>query len=680
MTGLAAALAASAAIAAADAPTAAAAEPQASIEVVAPAALKALLEQHLDIARVATLAPGVALDDSEWARLIDGAPAQVRELLETEGYFDPTVILVRSVGNVGERHVRLELQPGPRTRVQRVTIEVEGALGAAAEAGEPHAREALEDLRRAWALPAGQAFRNPDWTAAKSAALARLRADGYAGASWKATAAEVETAEHGVSLYLVADSGPLFRFGELVVDGLVVHERETVEHLAALAPGTPLTEAVLLDYQERLQKAGLFDSAAVTLDPDVSRAGQARVLVHVKEAPLQVYTFGVGISANTGPRASLEHAYRRVFGYALSASNTFSLAQKKQTYAGEVSTHPGENLYRELVGGAVDREEGDEDVVLAQRVRLGRTKDTQRLERLVFVEAERSARWTTTGQRIHTNTIAYSLNHHGVWRELDSVVLPTEGFSVSLQTGVGHAHGSAGDSGPFSRLYGRFTGYLPIGRAWYGSARLELGQVVKRDAVAVPDSQLFRAGGDDSVRGYAYRSLTPTENGAEAGGTSLMTASLELARPISASMPSVWGAVFVDAGRAANGFSNLSPAIGTGIGVRWRSPVGPLKADLAWGAGDALGAAALQRGHSVLMVPPSSLSLATPRGGLARTWTVRWTGHAWRGAGPRARRGLQGRSPTDRRSRIRGSGLIAWRLLVSVGSLTATFEQGARDD
>ncbi|MBK1616579.1 outer membrane protein assembly factor [Rubrivivax gelatinosus] len=594
LTGLAVALAAGAALAAGTPDAAPAAEaaasaaeapaaPPASVEVDAPPALKALLEQHLDITRVATLAPGSTLDDSEWARLIDGAPAQVRELLETEGYFDPTVILVRSVGNVGERHVRLELQPGPRTRVAKVTIEVEGALADAADGGQAHAREALADLRHHWALPAGQAFRNPDWNAAKSAALARLRAAGYAGASWKATAAEVDTAAHAVQLVLVADSGPLFRFGEIVVDGLVVHDTRTVENLAGFAAGAPLTESALLDYQERLQQAGLFDSAAVTLEPDTARADHARVLVHVKEAPLQVYTFGIGVSANTGPRASLEHAYRRVFGYALSASNTFSLAQKKQTWAGEISTHPGEDFYRDLIGGTVDREEGSEDIVLSQQLRLGRSMDTQQLERLYYLQAERSARTTTTHDSVHTNTIAYSINHHNVWRRLDSVVLPTEGYSLSLQASLGHAHGSAGDTGPFSRLYGRFTGYLPIGRAWYGSARLELGQVVKRDAVAVPDSQLFRAGGDDSVRGYSYRSLTPTVNGAESGGTSLLTASLELARPISASMPSVWGAVFVDAGRAANGFSGFNPAIGSGVGVRWRSPVGPLKLDLAYG-------------------------------------------------------------------------------------------------
>jgi translocation and assembly module TamA len=62
----------------------------------------------------------------------------------------------------------------------------------------------------------------------------------------------------------------------------------------------------------------------------------------------------------------------------------------------------------------------------------------------------------------------------------------------------------------------------------------------------------------------------------------LATASVELARPISARMPSLWGAVFVDAGNAANRFSELEPAWGSGVGVRWRSPVGPLRLDLAW--------------------------------------------------------------------------------------------------
>lgn len=568
------------------APAAAAASappPTTRLEVQGPPALATLLERHLDLARVGRIAREDAVDDVEWQRLLDAAPAQARELLQTEGYFAPVVSVESLPAAPGERAVRLLLEPGPRTEVQRVTVEVEGELERAASAGDPYAQGVLADLRRGWALPPGATFRNADWSAAKANALARLRAAGYATATWSGTAAEVDAAQQQVRLFVVADSGPLFRFGELKIEGLAAHDEETVAHLAGLDPGTPLAEAVLLDYQERLQKSGLFDGVAVTLEPDPERAANARVLVRLREAALQVWTVGVGVSANTGPRASVEHLYRRVFGYALTARNKLELGGLRRAWDGELSTHPGEGFYRNLLGGSIEWLESDSDIVLSQRLRLGRTQDTQRIERLYFVEAERSARDVLTEPRTRTTTVATSLNYHGVWRQLDSVVLPTEGFSLSAQGNVGRAHGSASESGPFSRVYARLTGYLPIGRQWYGSARVEAGQVFKKEAVAVPESQLFRAGGDDSVRGYSYRSLGPVVDGAVSGGTSLLTGSVELARPVSERLPSVWGAVFVDAGQAANGFGELQPALGAGVGVRWRSPVGPLRLDWAYG-------------------------------------------------------------------------------------------------
>lgn len=560
------------------------APPATHLEVQGPSTLAALLERHLDLARVGRISREDAIDDAEWQRLIDAAPAQARELLQTEGYFDPQVQVERLPAVPGDpRRVRVRLDPGPRTTVSRVTVDAEGELERGAAAGDEHAQATLADLRRAWDLPAGATFRNADWASAKAAALARLRAAGYANATWSGTGAEVDAQRHQVQVFVVADSGPLYRYGELKIEGLVRHDEQTVRDLAGLEPGTPLSEAVLLDYQERLQKSGLFDGVTVTLDPDPERAARARVLVRLREAALQVWTFGLGVSANTGPRLSVEHLYRRVFGYALTARNKVELGRLRRAWDGELSTHPGEGYYRTLLGGAVEWLESDSDVVLSQRVRLGRTQDTQRIERLYYLEAERSARNTLADPDTKITTVATSLNYHGVWRQLDSVVLPTEGFSLSAQGGVGRSHGSNSETGPFSRLYARLTGYLPIGRQWYGTARVELGQVVKKDAVSVPESQLFRAGGDDSVRGYAYRSLGPLVDGAVAGGTSLVTGSVELARPVSERLPSVWGAVFVDAGQALNGFDHLHMAVGAGVGVRWRSPVGPLRLDWAYG-------------------------------------------------------------------------------------------------
>ena len=178
---------------------------------------------------------------------------------------------------------------------------------------------------------------------------------------------------------------------------------------------------------------------------------------------------------------------------------------------------------------------------------------------------------------------ALSANVHWVWRDLDSPILPTRGLSLALQTGAGQATQHGGPNGPFARLYGRLTGYLPLGDRWYGTARVEAGHIAHGNGVQVPDALGFRAGGDDSVRGYAYRSLAPTDaGGGTISGQRLLTASVEVARPIVPSIPSVWGALFIDAGRAVTDWRDYSPAWGYGAGIRWRSPVGPLRVDLAW--------------------------------------------------------------------------------------------------
>ncbi len=548
------------------------------ITIDAPDELKTLLERHLDVVRLGRMSRA-DVDDAEWARLTDAAPAQVRDLLQTEGYFAPRVTVQRNPDTTNE--VLVKIDPGQRARVSRVTLEVEGELERNATAGEAAAVDALAAWRRAWPLRENSDFRNPAWSSAKADALAAMRAAGYATANWTGTGAEVDPESNTVRLFLVVDSGPLFRYGSLQIEGLVTHDSATVGHLMNAPRGTPASENLLLDFQERLQKSGLFESVNVLLDPDPETAGAARILVRLREAPLQVYTFGVGISANTGPRASVEHTYRHVFGYAASSRNKIEVGQKRQFWEGEISTHPGPGLYRNLIGGTVENLESDSDTVLSQRLRVGRTQDTPRIERLYFVEAERSRKVTVANER--TDAFALSVNYHGVWRDLDSVVLPTTGFTFAGQIGLGHSRGSNADAGPFTRAYARLTGYLPLGRTWYGQARVEAGQVVLRSNMVVPESLKFRAGGDDSVRGYGYRTLGPLENGLVTSGTAMYTLSVELARPFLKSMPTLWGAVFIDAGNAANSFADLNPALGAGVGLRWRSPVGPLRLDWAWG-------------------------------------------------------------------------------------------------
>jgi translocation and assembly module TamA len=553
--------------------------PALDLVVDAPDDLATLLHTHLDLARLQRLSSGEPVSALELARLQAAAPAQARSLLETEGFFNAQVNVTQQDGN--PPGVLVSVDPGPRARIDSLRLDVAGPLQDSAEAGNAAAREARDTLHADWHLPPGAAFRDAQWSEAKNAALAQLRAAGYATATWRETAARVDAQTNRVALVLVADSGPLFRTGRLRIQGLERQSEETVRNLADFKPGTAARESLLLDYQERLQKSGLFDRVAVTLDTRPANAEAATVTVRLHEQPLQLATVGVGISANTGPRVSLEHVHRRAFGLDATARNKLEWGGLQQTWDGELSSHTQPGLYRNLVGGAIERVESDTDVVTSASARVGRAQDTERIERLGFVEVER-ALVQKTGQA-EERADALTLNYHGVWRDLDSVLLPTEGLGLALQGGVGVARSNYAEHGPFARAWGRLQFWRPLGREWYGQARLELGQVFLRDSVAIPDTQRFRAGGDDSVRGYGYRSLGPEVDGVVESGNMVFTGSLEIARPISEHLPSVWWAVFVDAGNAANRWSEIDPAVGAGLGLRWRSPVGPLRIDLAYG-------------------------------------------------------------------------------------------------
>ncbi|HUG21705.1 autotransporter assembly complex protein TamA [Piscinibacter sp.] len=547
------------------------------LEVVAPDELEDLLEMHLDLARLPVLAAGAPIPDSELARLIAAAPAQARSLLETEGYFNAEVNAQRLPGE--PPGVRIEVQPGPRTHVAEVSLAVRGPLAEATRRDESYARDAQRALRHEWPLPPGSPFRNPVWSSAKRTALAQLRAQAYVEADWLSTTARVDASTQQADLDLTVDSGPLFRTGELRIQGLEDHDEQTVRNVANFKPGTPATERLLLDYQERLQNTGLFDRATVLVNPEAADPAAAPIDVQLSERQMQQATFGIGISADVGVRGTVEHVHRRVFGHAATGRNRFELGGLRQSWEGELSTHTLPGLYRNLVGGAAERIESDDDVVTSSRLRVGRAQDTQRIDRLLFVEVERSLRRTAT-TRETADSVA--VHHHGVWRKVDDVMLPTEGYVLALQNGIGQARSDPGGSGPFFRSYGRLNGYWPVG-SWYSQARLELGQVFVRDDVTVPETLRFRAGGEHSVRGYAYRSLGPIVDGVVTSGNVLFTASAEIARPLLKRLPELWGAVFIDAGRAADHWNDLKPAVGVGVGARYRSPIGPVALDLAWG-------------------------------------------------------------------------------------------------
>ena len=279
-------------------------------------------------------------------------------------------------------------------------------------------------------------------------------------------------------------------------------------------------------------------------------------------------------------RTTLEHRHRRPFGWNGQIYNKFELGATLRSWESELISDPTRSRYRNLIATSVSRLEAADEVTSSSRLRAGRSLDTERIERLIYGEVLTS---TLQNSAVDHTGQALSLNYNWVWRDVDNVILPTQGLTSSVQVAAGYAKSNFANQGPFGRIYTRNTLYWPLGGSWYSQVRLEVGQILAAPKVGLPDALLFRAGGDESVRGYAYRTLGPQVDGALGSGRSLLTSSAEIAHPFTSRLPTLWWAAFIDAGNAAENFKDLKPALGYGLGLRVRSPVGPLRVDLAYG-------------------------------------------------------------------------------------------------
>jgi translocation and assembly module TamA len=559
-----------------------------------------LLETHLDLARFQTVPEGDTITPLELDRLAAAAPGQVRALLETEGWFEPEVRVVQTppAQTGGLPHVAVEVTPGPRTRVGTVGVTSAGPLAPSAgdrgagpdAAGASAAR--LERLRSTFPLRPGQPFRQDAWTAAKNASLAGVRRDGHAAATWNRTKATVDVERALADLTLELAPGPLYRLGPVRIEGLERYDATTVRNLATFRPGAGLRRADARRLPGAAPQVGLFEGASVELETEGVDPQAAPVTVRLKELTRHQATFGVGYSADTGPRFSVEAFDRKLVGRRIVGRGKLEVGPELRALGGEATSYPDANLWRRFVSAQAEQLLTRDEERNSAFVRAGRSKDDGRFDRLLFIEAQTS-RVGNAG--LATSARALTADAHWLMRDVDSLLSPTTGQAIAVQGALGVGQGSetvaaTGVSqsarGPIGRVWTRLQVYRPLGSGttpWFGQARVELGQVFARARYAVPDPLLFRAGGDDSVRGYSYRSLGPEVAGLVVSGRVVATGTIEVARPFVERLPDLLGAVFVDAGNAADRWKDLKPVVGVGVGLRYRSPVGPIRFDVAYG-------------------------------------------------------------------------------------------------
>lgn len=562
------------------------------VRIDAPRQLENMLEENLDLMR---WRGNPRVDMEQLQRLVKEAPAQAKTFIATEGYYSPKISA--GLDSSGGRPVaRVIVDPGPATVVGDVDLVLQGF----APIDQGSAPFDAAALRQRWQLPVGARFRQADWEAAKRELLREVAQTRFPRARLVETSATVDPEERRALLRVVIDSGPEMRFGELRIRGLKRYPVEVITNLNKIKPGEVYSEAALTALQSRLQDTGYFSTVEVSADmravlnaelqelkegdddPDGNPATPEPptgptvlpVLVRVTENKRKNVEVGVGFSTDTGARLQASYDDLNVLGKRMKSDLIYE--QKRQTARVDFYWPTTPKGYNDSVGAGVERNDVRGEITTLATIAARRQWGTPLLERSLTLEALAEKREVPPNPS--TNTRSLPLTYSITRRKLDSLIQPTNGYV--LQGQLGGALLPILTDEKFLRLYLRGQMFKPLGDAGTLVLRGEFGAVAAKDKLGVPSTFLFRAGGDQSVRGYGYRELGVREDGAIVGGKYLATASAEYQyyfRP-------PWGvAVFYDVGNAADKLGDLQPKSGFGVGARWRSPVGPINVDVAYG-------------------------------------------------------------------------------------------------
>ena len=573
--------------------------PAFTLEVDAPKQVRALLEQHLELKRFRHQPD---LQRRELTRLLGATDANVRELIGTLGYFSPTVTveLTDTPEEDAPRKVVVKVDPGPPTIIDKSEVRFTG-VNASDELGTSQRLQ----IEETWPLQSGEQFSQSAWSSAKSGGLKELQKRRYPLAHIDTSLADVDADTNKAQVSVSYDPGPAYTFGPLQIDGAERYDPVRTARIARLPEGQEYDLQSMLDAQQRLVSSGYYDSvflsladspqqAATEAERDEQRKNQGTaitspVIAKVREAKLQKWVFGVGLSTDTGPRLSIDHTYNKVPGLNWRAVSKLQLDRKNPLISTQLVGLPGEDLWRWFASGKLERAPAGDFNTNSAQMRFGRSKAEDRIERNLYLQYDYAK---TQGAGAPPGASSLLANYGWTARYFDNNLLPTSGFGLALEAGAGTT--LTPQRSPFGRLTGRWLSLIPLGERDEETrrhSRLQIkagvGAVMAKKDVDLPTTIMFLTGGDNTVRGYGYQSIgARTDNGRVIAGRYLAMGSVEWQRPITikGNTQDFEHAVFIDAGTVGDDINRLYTRVGFGTGIRWKSPVGPIQADLAWGA------------------------------------------------------------------------------------------------
>lgn len=518
-----------------------------------------LAETQLDAAAV--------ISENRLDYLMRLAPREVRRGLEAFGFYD--VEVESSIHRDGENiDVVFSVVLGKPVDVRKLSLNL---------SGEAKQDPVLVRQIDAFQPKPGLPFHHGQYENSKLDISRALGDRGYLDAKLETHKVEVTRAEHAADIELDWSSGPRYRFGDVRFEG---HQFDDalLEKLVPWEPGRAYDQSELFSLQKTLTDLDYFASINVQPLPEEAYDGVVPIQVTLTPAKRSIYSLGLryGTDSGAGFASSLERRWVNKRGHKLFIQ--FDVAQEKSDFTAQYRIPAFSKIEGWYGIRASLREEKIIDVTTQYTElsfsRNGRWHDWNLFGALEY-KRERFEN-ELLGVRGYSTIVAPVLSAER--KKFDDINTPSRGHRFFLEARVGSK--AIGSDVDFVQLRGEARWIRALGTSNRILLRGELGTTITNEFDDFPPSQRFYAGGDHSVRGYGYRELGETA-GVLVGGKNLATASAEFEHMFN---PTWGGAVFVDAGDAFD--EQFKANVGVGFGVRWRSPVGPIRIDLARGLND----------------------------------------------------------------------------------------------
>jgi translocation and assembly module TamA len=504
-------------------------------------------------------------------RLYNRIDGEVRSALRPYGYYEPKIVaMLQPLEQDRHWRVHISIEPGTPVMLQAVSISVQGS-----GADDP----AFKALTEAPPLRAGERLNHAAYEQLKGNLERTAATYGYLDARMLRSELLVDPAAHTARVFLTLQTGERYYFGATTIDRTNVRESQLRRYLR-YKEGEPYNAIKLLRTQFAFDDSQYFSSVEVLAGERDSTHHIVPISIHTSSAR-RGYSFGVGYGTDTGARGTASWTVPRVNSLGHRFRVLTQLSQIKQTVETRYDIPFGDPALEKfsLVG-------------LAQQAQINGSVSTAEVSATPGI-TQAIGRW----ERVLSTTVAHDVTTDDFdGRRVDNLIVPTivyasvpEGYLGETLFSRGLYGQLLGSSTPlgartnFLRLDLQAERVFELSPRWHLLLRSELGAIAIHHVEDMPGEYRFFAGGDRSVRGFAYNDLSPiaispvTGAAVKIGGRDLITGTVELERDL----PRNFGvAVFADGGNAVNNFGDPL-AFSAGIGVRLRLPVVTVGIDIA---------------------------------------------------------------------------------------------------